>query len=37
MNLPEQNFDAYVFSKHPGYHEPTARKEFAGTIRRTLN
>jgi carbonic anhydrase len=29
MNLPKQNFDAYVFSKQPGYHEPTFRKEFA--------
>ncbi len=29
MNLPMQNFDAYVFSKQPGYHEPTVRKEFA--------
>ncbi len=29
MNIPRQNFDAYVFSKQPGYHEPTVRKEFA--------
>ncbi len=29
MNLPKQNFDAYVFSKQPGYYEPTFRKEFA--------
>ena len=29
MNLPRQNFDAYVFSKQPGYDEPTLRKEFA--------
>ncbi len=29
MNLPMQNFDAYVLSKQPGYHEPTVRKEFA--------
>ncbi len=29
MNLPRQNFDAYSFSKQPGYHEPTFRKEFA--------
>ncbi len=27
-----QNFDAYVFSKQPGYHEPTVRKEFAKAI-----
>ncbi len=32
MNLPMQNFDAYVFSKHPGYHEPTVRKEFAKAV-----
>ncbi len=25
MNLPRQNFDAYVFSKQLGYHEPTVR------------
>ena len=25
MNRPRQNFDAYVFSKQPGYHEPTVR------------
>jgi len=29
MNLPRQNFDAYVFSKQPGYDEPSFRKEFA--------
>ncbi len=29
MNLPKQNFDAYAFSKQPGYDEPTFRKEFA--------
>ena len=29
MNLPMKNFDAYVFSKQPGYHEPAFRKEFA--------
>ena len=29
MNLPQQNFDAYVFSKQPDYQEPTFRKEFA--------
>lgn len=27
MNLPRQNFDAYSFSKQPGYDEPTFRKE----------
>ncbi len=27
-----QNLDAYVFSKQPGYHEPTVRKEFAKAI-----
>jgi len=32
MNLPMQNLDAYVFSKQPGYHEPTVRKEFAKAI-----
>ncbi len=32
MSLPLQNFDAYVFSKHPGYHEPTVRKEFAKAV-----
>ncbi len=32
MNLPKQNFDAYVFSKQPGYHEPTVRKEFAKAV-----
>ena len=29
MNIPKKNFDAYVFSKQSGYHEPTMRKEFA--------
>ncbi len=29
MNLPRQDFDAYVFSKQPSYDEPTFRKEFA--------
>ncbi len=29
MNLPMQDFDAYVFSKQPSYDEPTFRKEFA--------
>ena len=27
-----KNFDAYVFSKQPGFHEPTARKEFAKAV-----
>jgi carbonic anhydrase len=27
-----ENFDAYVFSKRPGYHEPTVRKEFAKAV-----
>ncbi len=29
MNLPTQDFDAYVFSKQSGYDEPAFRKEFA--------
>ncbi len=29
MNVSNQNFDAYAFSKQPGYDEPTIRKEFA--------
>ena len=29
MNPPMQNFDAYTFSKQPGYDEPAFRKEFA--------
>jgi carbonic anhydrase len=29
MTLPEQYFDDYVFSKQPGYDEPSFRKEFA--------
>ena len=32
MSLPKQNFDAYAFSKHPEYHEPTVRKEFAKAV-----
>ncbi|MFB3107417.1 MAG: carbonic anhydrase [Pseudomonadales bacterium] len=32
MNLPRQNFDAYAFSKQPGYHEPTVRKAFAKAV-----
>ena len=27
-----QNFDAYVFSKQPDYHEPTMRQEFAKAV-----
>ncbi len=27
-----KNFDTYVFSKQPGYHEPTVRKEFAKAV-----
>ena len=27
-----KNFDAYVFSKQPGYHEPVVRKEFAKAV-----
>jgi carbonic anhydrase len=26
------NFDAYAFSKQPGYHEPTVRKKFAKAV-----
>ncbi len=32
MNLPMQNFDAYVFSKQAGYHEPTVRKDASGEV-----
>ncbi len=32
MNIPKKNFDAYVFSKQSGYHEPTMRKEFARAV-----
>lgn len=32
MSLTTQNFDAYVFSKQPGYDEPTMRKAFAKAI-----
>jgi len=32
MNLPRQNFDAYAFSKQPGFHEPTVRKAFAKAV-----
>src|SRR5262245_14368464 len=27
-----KNFDEYVFSKQPGYHEPTVRQEFAKAV-----
>jgi carbonic anhydrase len=27
-----KNFDSYVYSKQPGYHEPTVRKEFAKAV-----
>ena len=27
-----KNFDDYAFSKQPGYHEPTVRKEFAKAV-----
>ena len=27
-----KNFDVYSFSKQPGYHEPTVRKEFAQAV-----
>jgi carbonic anhydrase len=27
-----KSFDAYAFSKQPGYHEPTVRKEFAKAV-----
>ena len=32
MNVTLQNFDAYVFSKQPNYHEPTMRQEFAKAV-----
>lgn len=32
MHSTLQNFDAYVFSKQPGYHEPTVRQEFAKAV-----
>ena len=32
MNLPKQKFDAYAFSKQPGYHEPTVRRAFAKAV-----
>ena len=32
MNARQPNFDAFVFSKQPHYHEPTVRKEFAKAV-----
>src|SRR5215467_3896042 len=32
MEETMENFDAYVFSKQPGFHEPTVRKEFAKAV-----
>ena len=32
MNRSMQDFDAFVFSKQPGYHEPTVRREFAKAV-----
>jgi len=32
MNPRKQNFDAYAFSKQPGYHEPEVRKAFAKAV-----
>src|SRR5262245_53077698 len=32
MEESMENFDAYVFSKQPGFHEPTVRKEFAKAV-----
>jgi len=32
MNLSMQNFDRYVFSKHPDYDEAAVRKEFAKAV-----
>jgi len=32
MKPESRNFDAYAFSKQPGYHEPTARREFARAV-----
>ena len=32
MTSPEHNFDAYAFSKQPGYDEPTLRKAFAKAV-----
>ncbi len=32
MSLLRKDFDAYSFSKQPGYHEPTVRQEFAKAV-----
>ena len=32
MNPSTQNFDRYVFSKHPDYDEAAVRKEFAKAV-----
>jgi carbonic anhydrase len=32
MNVIEQDFDAYAFSKQPSYDEPRVRKEFAKAV-----
>ncbi len=32
MNPRKQNFDAYAFSKQPGFHEPDVRKAFAKAV-----
>ena len=32
MNLAKKNFEAYAFSKQPGYHEPTVRRAFAKAV-----
>ena len=32
MNTSEHNFDDYVFSKQPDYHEPTVRQAFAKAV-----
>ena len=30
--MKQENFDAYAFSKQPGYHEPTVRAQFAKAV-----
>ena len=32
MSVTVQNFDAYIFSKQPGYDEPAVRQEFAKAV-----
>lgn len=32
MTLAKESFDAYAFSKQPGYQEPAVRKEFAKAV-----